>query len=142
LRYPRNTVAEFFFLTHFKEVMYHYTALFDVLDETVPPDNEERMIIEREMYRSVLMNVIACEGSERIERPETYKKWTARNLKAGFEQLPLNPNIVKEIKDTVKQDYHKDYVLNEDDQWLVLGWKGRITYAISTWKPNESKDDD
>ncbi|GJN24114.1 hypothetical protein PR202_gb11834 [Eleusine coracana subsp. coracana] len=130
-----------FFLTRFKEVMYHYTAMFDVLDKTVPPDNEERMTIEREFYLSILINVLACEGSERIERPESYKKWKSRNLNAGFEQLPLNPEIVKRTKDMVKQEYHKDYVVNEDDQWLLLGWKGRILYAISTWKPNESNDD-
>lgn len=129
-----------FFLTRFKEVMYHYSAMFDFLDKTVPPNDEARMTLEREIYLSILINVIACEGSERIERPESYKKWKARNLNAGFEQLPLNPDIVKGTKDMVKRWYHKDYVVNEDDQWLLLGWKGRIVHAISAWKPNESND--
>ncbi|CAL4934658.1 unnamed protein product [Urochloa decumbens] len=126
-----------FFLTRFKEVMYHYSALFDILDKTVPRDNESRMIIERDIYLCAILNVVACEGSDRIERPESYKKWKSRNLRAGFEQLPLNPDIVKKTRDIVGQ-YHKDYVVGEDDQWLLLGWKGKILKAISTWKPNES----
>jgi len=116
--------------------MYHYSALFDTFDKTVPRDNETRMHIDRGMLLCQLLNVIACEGSERIERPENYKKWKSRSLNAGLEQLPLNPDIVKVIRDMVGK-YHKDYVINEDDQWLLLGWKGRILNAISTWKPSE-----
>ncbi|KAF8722062.1 hypothetical protein HU200_022694 [Digitaria exilis] len=130
-----------FFLTRFKEVMYHYSALFDILDKTVPRNNEARMIVERDIYLCAILNVIACEGSDRIERPESYKKWKSRNMKAGLEQLPLNPDIVKVTRDMVGQ-YHKDYVVSEDDQWLLLGWKGRILKAISTWKSNEPCDGD
>ncbi|CAD6205790.1 unnamed protein product [Miscanthus lutarioriparius] len=90
-----------FFLTRFKEVMYHYSALFDIFDKTVPRDNETRMFIERGIFQCQLLNVIACEGSERIERPENYKKWKSRNLNAGLEQLPLNQDIVKVIREMV-----------------------------------------
>nr|AAO59980.1 hypothetical protein [Oryza sativa Japonica Group] len=75
---------------------------------------------------------------ERIERPESYKKWKVRNLKAGLVQLPLNPAIVRETQDMVRKGYHKDFLVDEEDQWLVLGWKGRILYASSTWQPNDS----
>ncbi|KAK2989536.1 hypothetical protein RJ640_016660, partial [Escallonia rubra] len=40
-------------------------------------------------------NVIASEGTARIERPETYKQWQDQNLRVGFKQLPLNPGIMK-----------------------------------------------
>uniref|UniRef100_A0A0E0KG43 Uncharacterized protein n=1 Tax=Oryza punctata TaxID=4537 RepID=A0A0E0KG43_ORYPU len=131
-----------FFLTRFKEVMYHYTSLFDMLDKNIPRDNETRMIIERDIYQYIMLNVIACEGTERIERPESYKKWKVRNLKAGLVQLPLNPAIVRETQDMVRKGYHKDFLVDEEDQWLVLGWKGRIIYASSTWQPNDSGDSD
>jgi len=97
------------------------------------------MILERDIYQCAILNAISCEGSERIERQESYKNWKLRNQKAGLEQLPLNPDIVKVIRDMVGQ-YHKDYIINEDDQWLLLGWKGRVLKAISTWKPSESYD--
>jgi hypothetical protein len=131
-----------FFLSRFKEVMYHYTALFDIFDKTTQRDNETRMIIERDIYKYGILNVIACEGSERTERPESYKKWKVRNLRARFEQLPLNPAIVKGIQSMVRHIYHKDYCVDEEDRYLVFGWKGRILYAISTWKPNECEQSD
>ncbi|KAE8768528.1 hypothetical protein D1007_59970 [Hordeum vulgare] len=130
-----------FFLSRFKEVMYHYASLFDMLDKTTPRDNETRLILERDIYKYEILNVIACEGSERIERPESYKKWKVRSLRAKFEQLPLNPTIVKGIHHIVRQIYHKDLFVDEEDQFLVLGWKGRIVYALSTWKPSESNNE-
>ncbi|KAF2318811.1 hypothetical protein GH714_010891 [Hevea brasiliensis] len=62
------------------------------------------------------MNVIACEGAERIERPETYKQWQVRALRAGFRQLPLNQEIFAEAKEKVNELYHKDFVIDEDNQ--------------------------
>ncbi|KAB1206410.1 Scarecrow-like protein 14 [Morella rubra] len=62
------------------------------------------------------MNAIACEGLERVERPETYKQWQVRNLRAGFRQLPLDQDILRQVKKTVKSDYNKDFVV---DGWQL-----------------------
>lgn len=80
-----------FFVTRFREALFHYSSLFDMLDTTVPRNNEQRGLIERGIFGRDLINVIACEGSERVERPETYRQWQIRNLRTGFEQLPLDP---------------------------------------------------
>ncbi|XP_026663302.2 scarecrow-like protein 9 [Phoenix dactylifera] len=127
-----------FFVTRFREALFHYSALFDMLETNVPRENEQRLLIERDLFGREALNVIACEGSERVERPETYKQWQVRNLRAGFMQLPLNPDIMKKAKDKVKTSYHKDFLIDEDSRWLLQGWKGRIIYALSTWRPNES----
>ncbi|KAJ4816779.1 hypothetical protein LUZ62_029345 [Rhynchospora pubera] len=125
-----------FFVTRFREALFHFSALFDMLETTVPRENEQRLLIERDLFGREALNVIACEGSERVERPETYKQWQVRNLRAGFVQIPLNSDIMKKAKEKVKAIYHKDFVIDEDSHWLLQGWKGRIIYAVSTWKPN------
>ncbi|KAL5991895.1 hypothetical protein ACLOJK_012806 [Asimina triloba] len=127
-----------FFVTRFREALYHWSALFDMLEVNVPREHPERILIEREMFGQEGLNVIACEGAERVERPETYKQWQVRNLRAGFEQLPLNQEIMDRVRDRVKNWYHKDYVVDEDSQWMLLGWKGRIIYALSTWRPDHN----
>ncbi|KAJ9684286.1 hypothetical protein PVL29_016662 [Vitis rotundifolia] len=124
-----------FFMTRFREALFHYSALFDMLEENVPRNILERMLLEREVYGQEIMNIIACEGLERIERPETYKQWQVRNERIGFRQLPLDQEVVEEAKEWVKSCLHKDFIIDEDGQWLRLGWKGRITYAMSSWKP-------
>lgn len=126
-----------FFVTRFREALFHYSALFDMLETTVPREDEQRRLIERDLFGREALNVISCESSERVERPETYKQWQARNLRARFEQLPLDPDIMKRARDKVKTSYHKDFVIDESSRWLLQGWKGRIIYAISTWRPNK-----
>lgn len=124
-----------FFVTRFREALFHFSAQFDMLETTVLRENWERMLIEREIFGREALNVIACEGWERVERPETYKQWQLRNLRAGFVQLPLNREIMERATERVTTNYHKDFVIDEDSQWMLQGWKGRIIYALSAWKP-------
>ncbi|XP_051180460.1 scarecrow-like protein 34 [Lolium perenne] len=122
-----------FFITRFREALFFYSALFDMLDATIPRDNEDRQHIERDIIGRCALNVIACEGADRVDRPETYKQWQLRGHRAGLRQLPLNPEVVKIVKDKVKNYYHKDFVIDVDHRWLLQGWKGRILYAMSAW---------
>ncbi|MCL7047570.1 hypothetical protein MKW94_011454 [Papaver nudicaule] len=124
-----------FFVTRFREALFHFSALFDMLEANVPREHPERIVLEGGFFGKEAVNVIACEGSERVERPETYKQWQVRNVRAGFVQLPLNKDIMKTVKDKAKENYHKDFVVDEDSQWMLLGWKGRIIYALSSWRP-------
>ncbi|XP_056169404.1 scarecrow-like protein 9 isoform X2 [Syzygium oleosum] len=123
-----------FFVSRFREALFHFSAIFDMFEATIPRDTPERLRLEREILGRHVMNVIACEGLERIERPETYKMSHVRNLRAGFRQLPLDKDLVSLAKDRLKSYYHKDFEIEEDGQWLLQGWKGRIIYALSTWR--------
>ncbi|KAL6624396.1 hypothetical protein ACP70R_031717 [Stipagrostis hirtigluma subsp. patula] len=123
-----------FFLPRFREVLFHYSSLFDMLNTTIAPSHEARILIERYLLGMDVLNVVACDGAERIERPESYKQWQVRSLKAGFKQLPINQAIVKRLVDE-KKFYHEEFIIDEDSGWLVQGWKGRIMHALSSWKP-------
>lgn len=124
-----------FFVTRFKEALFHFSSLFDMLDTIVPRDYQERMLIEKEIFGREALNVVACEGWERVERPETYKQWQVRTLRAGFVQLSFGREIVKCATDKVRKLYHKDFLIDEDGRWLLQGWKGRIIYSLSIWRP-------
>ncbi|XP_044472689.1 scarecrow-like protein 9 [Mangifera indica] len=124
-----------FFVTRFREALFHFSAMFDLLETLVPREDHERMLIEHEIFGREALNVIACEGWERVERPETYKQWQVRNLRAGFVQIPFDREIVQGATQRVRSYYHKDFVIHEDSQWLLQGWKGRIIYALSAWTP-------
>lgn len=122
-----------FFITRFREALFHYSSVFDMLEANIPREIPERLLVEKLIFGREAMNVVACEAAERIERPETYKQWQVRNIRAGFRQLPLNEEILRIAKDRVKA-YHKDFVIDVDGHWLLQGWKGRIMFAASTWK--------
>ena len=124
-----------FFATRFREALFHFSALFDALDNNIPREDERRLMYEKEFCGREVMNVIACEGSERIERPETYRQWQARTLKAGFRPLPLDQELAKRLKNKVRMNYQKNFLVDEDGGWLLQGWKGRVLYGSSCWIP-------
>ncbi|KAI3514128.1 hypothetical protein L1887_12447 [Cichorium endivia] len=124
-----------FFVTRFREALFHYSALFDMLDATLERGNVHRGNLERQYYGHEAVNVVACEGRERVERPESYKQWQVRNMRAGFKVKGINPEIVSQLKGKVKEGYHKDFLFDDDGIWMLQGWKGRILYAISCWVP-------
>ncbi|XP_078164242.1 scarecrow-like protein 14 isoform X2 [Carex rostrata] len=125
------------YTTRFKEVLSKLSSFFDIFESTMPRESEARRYIEKNFLSPVAINAIAFEGSERVEWAETYRQWQARNLRAGFVQLPVNSLIQKYIKSTMRELYHKEFVVDEDNKWLLLGWKGTILYGLSTWKPND-----
>ncbi|CAN6226894.1 unnamed protein product [Urochloa humidicola] len=122
-----------FFLSRFREALFYHSALFDMLDATMPRESRLRLVLERDIFGWVALNAIACEGEDRVERGETYKQWQVRNQRAGLRQLPLNGESIEMVRDIVKNHYHKDFVIEEGQQWLLQGWKGRILLAHSMW---------
>ncbi|KAK4492061.1 hypothetical protein RD792_002855 [Penstemon davidsonii] len=106
-----------------------------MVEATLPREDQDRLLYEREVFGRDVMNVIACEGLERVERPETYKQWMVRNQRAGFRQRVLDQEVMKEVKVKVMKGYHKDFLLDEDSNWMLQGWKGRVMYALSFWEP-------
>jgi len=122
-----------FFVSRFREALFYFSALFDIFDVTLPRENQERLFFEREFYGMEVMNVVACEGLERVERPETYKQWQVRIMRAGFRQLPLDQELMNKLRSELKEWYHKDFEVEEDNHWLLQGWKGRIIDASCCW---------
>ncbi|KAJ3694008.1 hypothetical protein LUZ60_009488 [Juncus effusus] len=128
-----------FFVDRFKQVLLHHSAMFDLLDNNIPRgSNKLRWYLENYLLGRAAINVIACEGSKRFVRPETYKQWHARNLKSGYNQLPLESAIIEQIKNKVSKAYSKEFFVGDDNEWLLWGWKGRVLGAISTWRPRET----
>ncbi|CAH9075072.1 unnamed protein product [Cuscuta epithymum] len=121
-----------FFLTRFREALFYYTAVFDMCDATLPRDDPHRLGFE-EARACEIMSILACEGMERLHRPETYKQWHLRNLRAGLKPIPIRPELVNELRDKAKAGFHKKFMFLQDGHWILQGWKGRIFGARSCW---------
>ncbi|KNA10642.1 hypothetical protein SOVF_142310 [Spinacia oleracea] len=125
-----------FFINRFKEALFHYSSAFEVFDATLPRQSHERLLMESELCGKEVINVVACEGVERVQRPETYKQWQVRASRAGLRQLPLDREFMSKTKAMVKANYHEDFLVDEDRHCMLQGWKGRIFCALSFWKPS------
>ncbi|XP_071914367.1 scarecrow-like protein 14 isoform X1 [Coffea arabica] len=124
-----------FFLSRFREALFFFSTIFDALDNNLPRKDGQRMKFEQEFLGTEIFNIVACEGLARVERCETYKQWQARYKRAGFRQLPLNQDLMKELRSKTKEGYHKDFMFDEDGCWLLQGWKGKVICACSSWVP-------
>ncbi|KAK1364779.1 Scarecrow-like protein 14 [Heracleum sosnowskyi] len=123
-----------FFTTRFREALSHFSTLSDMFETTLGHEEKSRLVLEQAMLAKDVMNVIACEGTSRIERPERYKRWIPRIMKAGFMQIPLPKDIFEEIETKVRLQYHQKFFVRDENNWMVQGWNGRVLYGMSLWK--------
>lgn len=125
-----------FFVSRFREALNYYCSKFDMV-ETTWDSSSDRMILERDCFYRDILNVVACEGFERVERPESYKQWQVRIRRAGFEHIPMMPSVLAKAKAHVQSYYHKDFNIDHDsNNWMLKSWKGRTFEAISAWRPS------
>ncbi|KAF7067917.1 hypothetical protein CFC21_073734, partial [Triticum aestivum] len=124
-----NTSA---FLPRYLETLDYYTAMFESIDVALPRDDKRRISTEQHCVARDIVNLIACEGAERVERHEVFGKWKARFAMAGFRPYPLSSVVNNTIK-TLLDSYHSCYRLEERDGVLYLGWKSRVLVVSSAW---------
>ncbi|PWA66692.1 scarecrow-like protein 30 [Artemisia annua] len=112
-----------------------YFPLFDMFEATYGREDKDREFFEQHVLGRDIVNVVACEGRSRVERPETYQKLQLKNSRNGFVQMPLDSDLVVEARAKVEKNYHKDFMVHQDNNWMWQGWKGKILYALSLWRP-------
>ncbi|KDP39030.1 hypothetical protein JCGZ_00787 [Jatropha curcas] len=120
------------FLTRFIETLDYYLAMFESIDVTLPRDWKDRIGVEQHCLAKDIVNVIACEGKERVERHELFGKWKSRLTMAGFRQSPLSSYVNSVIRSLLRC-YSEHYTLVEKDGAMLLGWKNRNLISASAW---------
>lgn len=120
------------FLSRFKETLDFYSAMFESIDVTMARDRKERINVEQQCLARDIVNIIACEGKERVERHELFGKWRSRFMMAGFRQFPLSSYVNSVIRELLRC-YSQHYTLLEKDGGMLLGWKDRNLVSASAW---------
>lgn len=121
------------FFQRFLETLDYYTAIFESIDAVLPRDHKERISVEQHCLARDIVNVIACEGVERVERHELLGKWKLRFRMAGFTPYPLSPFVNATIKSLLEK-YCEHYKLEDRDGALYLGWKNRVLSVSCAWQ--------
>nr|ABD72958.1 GRAS1 [Solanum lycopersicum] len=120
-------------LPRFRETLDYYTAMFESIDAARPRDDKERISAEEHCVARDVVNIIACEGADRVERHELFGKWRLRLMMAGFTQCQLSPSVGETIKHMLKE-YSPNYRYAEGEGALYLGWKNRALATSSAWR--------
>ncbi|KAL8260685.1 hypothetical protein R6Q59_028638 [Mikania micrantha] len=124
-----NTAA---FYPRFVEALDYYNAMFESMDVGLPRESKERIHVEQHCLAKGAVNIIACEGDQRVERHELLGKWKLRFMMAGFNPYPLSSLVNRTIK-TLMKKYSNRYRVEERDGALFLGWMNRDLVASCAW---------
>ncbi|CAN4089979.1 unnamed protein product [Withania somnifera] len=121
------------FLPRFRETLDYHRAMFESVDAARPRDDRQRISAEEHCIARDVVNLIACEGADRVERHELFGKWKSRLLMAGFKPCPLSPLVGEAIRGMLRE-YSSNYRLEEIQGVLYLGWKNRALATSSAWQ--------
>ncbi|KAL0300951.1 UNVERIFIED_CONTAM: GRAS family protein RAM1 [Sesamum radiatum] len=121
-----------FFLGRFLESLHYYSAIFDSLDASLPRNSQQRIKIEKFHFAEEIRNVVAYEGSDRVERHERADQWRRQIGRAGFQVVGLK--CLKQAKMMVCGYGVDGYSVGSEKGCLQLGWKGRPIMIASAWQ--------
>ncbi|KAI3754046.1 hypothetical protein L2E82_26148 [Cichorium intybus] len=122
------------FLSRFGEALNYYTAVFDSLEATLPPNSRERMEVEQVWFGREIADVVAAEGENRRERHERFRSWEVMMRSAGFANVALSPFAVSQAKLLLRLHYPSEgYNLEVVNDSFFLGWRNQLLFSVSSW---------
>ncbi|KAG2715129.1 hypothetical protein I3760_03G063400 [Carya illinoinensis] len=123
------------FMDRFTEALHYYSSLFDSLEgSALVPPTQDLMFSEEYLGRQIC-NVVASEGTDRVERHETLTQWRTRMGSSGFEPVHLGSNAFKQASMLLALFAGGDgYRVDENNGCLMLGWHTRPLIATSAWQ--------
>ncbi|CAN4126823.1 unnamed protein product [Withania somnifera] len=139
------------FIDRFNEALHYYSTMFDSLESSSssssglsqPSINNQDLVMSEVYLGRQIFNVVACEGSDRVERHETLNQWRVRMNKSGYDPVHLGSNAFKQASMLLALFAGGDgYRVEENDGCLMLGWHTRPLIATSAWKFTTAGGDD
>ncbi|PSS36653.1 DELLA protein like [Actinidia chinensis var. chinensis] len=120
----------------FNEALHYYSTMFDSLESSGLTQVSNQDLVMSEVYLGrQICNVVACEGTDRVERHETLSQWRTRMGSAGFDPAHLGSNAFKQASMLLALFAGGDgYRVEENDGCLMLGWHTRPLIATSAWQ--------
>ncbi|KAJ0501057.1 putative transcription factor GRAS family [Helianthus annuus] len=124
-----------FFLGRFLESLHYYSAIFDSLEASMGRNSIERMKIERNHFAEEIRNIVAYEGTERVERHERADQWRRQLARAGFQLVTGMKDHHATVMKSLKSG--EGYTVGNDQKgYVLLGWKGRPIMLAAAWQPS------
>lgn len=123
------------FVDRFTEALHYYSSLFDSLEGSGLAVPSQDLVMSELYLGRQICNVVACEGTDRVERHETLTQWRTRIESAGFDPVHLGSNAFKQASMLLALFAGGDgYRVEENNGCLMLGWHTRPLIATSAWK--------
>ncbi|XP_077246500.1 scarecrow-like protein 28 [Tasmannia lanceolata] len=123
--------------TRFSNSLRYYSAIFDSIDSSLPLDSPARVKVE-EMFAREIRNIVACEGSERVERHESFERWRRLMENGGFKSVGIGERETLQSQMLLKMFSNDRFSVGkqgEDGAGLTVSWLDHPLYTVSAWAP-------
>lgn len=110
---------------------------YDMTDALIPRKSDQRRWYEAGVNWKI-ENVIAQEGLHRVERLESKGKLAQRMRMAGFRVSCFGEEAAAEVKGMLEEHAAGWGMKKEEEDGLVLTWKGHNVIFASAWVPCNS----
>ncbi|KAJ6703634.1 SCARECROW-LIKE PROTEIN 28 [Salix viminalis] len=117
----------------------YYSAIFDSIDSSLPLDSPVRIKLE-EMYGREIRNIVACEGSDRHERHESFDKWKKLMEQGGLRCAGIDEREMLQTQMLLKMyscDSYEVQKQGNEEAALTLSWLDQPLYTVSAWTPSD-----
>ncbi|KAL6174636.1 hypothetical protein ACLB2K_051282 [Fragaria x ananassa] len=118
----------------------YYSAIFDLIGSSLPLDSPARIKVEDTVAREI-RNIVACEGSDRLERHEGFEKWRMLMEQGGFRCNGITDREFLQSQFLLKMYECENYSVMKEGQRhegaaaLTLSWMDQPLYTVSAWTP-------
>lgn len=107
---------------------------YDTVDTFLPQGSKQRQWYEADICWKI-ENVIAHEGLQRVERLEPKSRWVQRMRNSNFRGVSFGEEAVSEVKTMLDEHAAGWGLKKEEDDHLVLTWKGHNVVFATAWVP-------
>jgi GRAS domain family len=124
------------FIRVFSEALDYYTAVFEALEATVPPNIVERREVEEIWLGEEIKELLvpASSGS-RGAGGMRFQRWDVILRESGFTPRRLSEYSLSQARLLLRLHYPSEgYQLHVSREGLFLGWQARPLFSVSSWQ--------
>lgn len=137
------------FASRFMESLHYYAAMFDSLNECLPPESAERLSIEKNHLGREIKCGMDQEDGEGHEFKVEEISLKQRMERLGFEEMKLSSRTVSQAKLLLKIKSHGStmgcgsncggfrVLVRDEGREISLGWQERLLITASGWSCRE-----
>ncbi|XP_078154493.1 GRAS family transcription factor [Carex rostrata] len=123
------------FFSVFSEALDYYTAVFEALEATVPPNSVDRREVEERWLGEEIKEALAPAGVARGTGGMRFERWDVIMRESGFTPRRLSEYSLSQARLLLRLHYPSEgYQLHVSREGLFLGWQTRPLFSVSSWQ--------
>lgn len=127
------------FLPRVRTSLDYFVNIFTALDSLAPRDSLARRGLEERVMARELINLVACEGLQRMARSESQEQLAARMRRTGFRTRGVSARTLAALGRMLEGQPRGFAVRQLSPGEFRLTWQGRPIFAASFWEPSQAR---